>query len=229
MEIILTEDGSHTLFSPRFNEIYHSRHGALQESRHVFIEQGMDYVLDSAAFSTQKENEVLRILEIGFGTGLNALLTMLEADKRKVSVDYTTIELYPVPIETIKGLNYTDQLGFEYCYGPYHSLHLIRWNEKHPVRSNFSFQKINQSLIDWQPATNNYQLIYFDAFAPDKQPEMWTADIFRKMYEALAPGGILVTYCSKTSVQRAMKEAGLAIEKLPGAKGKREMIRAHKK
>jgi tRNA U34 5-methylaminomethyl-2-thiouridine-forming methyltransferase MnmC len=223
MEIITTGDGSHTLFSEKFNEIYHSRHGAIQESLHVFIYSGFEVVA-----AAQQNDEPIKIFEVGFGTGLNALLTMLEAEKRNRKVVYETIELYPVAIETIKELNYTNQLGFEFCYGPYHSLHLVRWNELHPIAPNFHFKKINASLTNWQPAHNNYQLIYFDAFAPEHQPEMWSAEIFRKMFEALAPGGILVTYCSKGAVQRAMKEAGFFIEKLPGPPGKREIVRAIK-
>jgi tRNA U34 5-methylaminomethyl-2-thiouridine-forming methyltransferase MnmC len=222
MEIITTGDGSHTLFSEQFNEIYHSRHGAIQESLHVFIRSGLD------AVAAQQSKEPIRIFEVGFGTGLNALLTMLEAEKRNLQVEYETIELYPVAIETIKELNYTNQLGYEFCYGPYHSLHLVRWNEQHPIAPNFHFKKINDSLSNWQPTTGNYQLIYFDAFAPEHQPEMWTAAIFKKMYDALAEGGILVTYCSKGAVQRAMKEAGFTVEKIPGPPGKREMVRAVK-
>jgi tRNA U34 5-methylaminomethyl-2-thiouridine-forming methyltransferase MnmC len=222
MQIITTEDGSHTLFSEQFNEVYHSLHGAIQESEHVFIKQGLDYVLASAL------QEELRIFELGFGTGLNALLTMLEAEKRNIKITYTTMEAHPLPIETIKALNYTDQLGFEYCYGPYHTLHLCRWNERHQITRHFSFKKIHDSVFNWQPATGNYQLVFFDAFAPAIQPEIWSVEVFRKMYDALVPKGILVTYCSKVSVQKAMKDAGFVIEKVKGPIGKREMLRAHK-
>lgn len=223
MQIITTKDGSHTLFSEQFNEIYHSRHGAIQESLHVFIQSGLNAVLPFV-----REGEPVKIFEVGFGTGLNALLTMLEAEKRNLKIEYETIELYPVAIETIKELNYTNQLGFEFCYGPYHSLHLVRWNEQQPITPNFHFKKVNSSLTDWQLPTGNYQLIYFDAFAPEHQPEMWTAEVFKKMFDALVEGGMLVTYCSKGAVQRAMKEAGFLIEKIPGPPGKREMVRAVK-
>lgn len=219
MQIITTQDGSHTLFSETFNEIYHSRHGAIQESKHVFIKNGLEYFNLSA----------MKIFEVGFGTGLNALLTMLEAEKRKIKIEYEAIELYPVAIETIKELNYTQQLGYEFCYGPYHSLHLCKWNETHEITPNFKFKKVNESLLHWQLPTGYFILIYFDAFAPTHQPEMWTAAIFQKMFDALVPNGILVTYCSKSSVQHSMKEAGFTIEKLQGPQGKREMIRALKK
>lgn len=222
MQIITTEDGSHTLFAEQFNEIYHSRHGAIQESQHVFIKTGLDYVLE------QNKTNTASILEIGFGTGLNALLTMLQAEKRNLKINYTTIELYPVDIATIKELNYTQQLGYEYCYGPYHSMHLVRWNEAHDVTPHFNFKKINASVIEHRFEPESFDLIYFDAFAPDNQPEMWSVDVFKAMYRALKPGGILVTYCSKGVVQRAMKEAGFTVEKTPGPPGKREMLRSVK-
>ncbi len=211
------------MFSEQFNEIYHSRHGAIQESKHVFIEAGLNTVLQGLPPA-----EPVKIFEVGFGTGLNALLTMLEAEKRDLKVSYTSIELYPVEIETIKALNYTDILGYQFCYGPYHSLHLVRWNEEHPVTPHFAFKKINASLLEYELPAQAYHLIYFDAFAPEHQPEMWSATVFKKMHETLKPGGILVTYCSKSIVQKAMKEAGFSIEKLPGPPGKREMLRARK-
>lgn len=211
------------MFSEQFNEIYHSRHGAIQESKHVFIEAGLNTVLQGLPTA-----EPVKIFEVGFGTGLNALLTMLEAEKRDLKVSYTSIELYPVEIETIKALNYTDILGYQFCYGPYHSLHLVRWEEEHPVTTHFAFKKVKASLLEYELPAEAYHLIYFDAFAPEHQPEMWSATVFKKMYEALKPGGILVTYCSKSIVQKAMKEAGFSIEKLPGPPGKREMLRARK-
>ncbi|MBL7779293.1 MAG: tRNA (5-methylaminomethyl-2-thiouridine)(34)-methyltransferase MnmD [Chitinophagales bacterium] len=223
MELLITKDGSHTLHSPQFNEIYHSRHGAIQESKHVFIAQGLEYAL--TAFDSQE----LNIFEVGFGTGLNALLTMLHADKRYLKLHYETIELYPLSIETIKQLNYTTQLGFEFCYGPYHTLHLCRWGETHTVTPQMSFKKLQLSLQQASLPENHFHLIYFDAFAPQHQPEMWTVEVFEKMYKSLCTGGVLVTYCSKSAVQRNMRSAGFEIEKLQGPPGKREMIRAHKK
>lgn len=224
MQIITTADGSHTLFSEQFNEIYHSRHGAVEESLHVFIKSGLDYVQ-----SSRLNEDGVSVFEVGLGTGLNALLTMLEADKRKIKIDYTAIELYPVDIDTIKALNYTQQLGYEYCFGPYHSLHLVRWSEMHQITLYFAFKKIQDSLFAYNLPSNTYHLIYFDAFAYTHQPEIWSVEIFKKMYDALAPNGILVTYSSKVVVQKAMKEAGFTIEKIPGPPGRREMVRAHKK
>ncbi len=219
MLIITTQDGSHTLFSEQFNEVYHSRQGAIEEAIHICIKSGLNYF-------TQQE---IKIFEVGFGTGLNALVTMLEAEKRNLNIHYETIEPYPLPIETIKELNYTQQLGYEFCYGPYHSLHLCRWKEWHEITKHFSFKKNDSSLITFNPQPPTYNLIYFDAFAPEHQPEMWTPEVFQKIFDSLIPGGILVTYCSKVSVQRAMKEVGFAIEKLQGPHGRREMLRSHKK
>ncbi len=224
MKIITTEDGSDTLFSDEFNETYHSGYGALAESRHVFIKNGLDYALDN-----HKPVEEIRIFEVGFGTGLNALLTMLEGEKRNFKIYYETIELFPVPIETIKALNYTNLLGYEHCYGPYHTMHLCTWNIAHPITKDFTFKKVNASLLDYASTAGNFHVIYFDAFAPDAQPELWTTEVMRKMYDALLPGGMLVSYCSKVSFQKALKEAGFLVEKLPGPPHKREMVRAVKK
>lgn len=225
MFILTTQDGSHTLFSEQFNEVYHSRKGAIEESKHVFLKQGFDFALKSLSFG---EGFSMRLFEVGFGTGLNALLTMLEAEKQNVAIHYETIEPFPLPIETIKDLNYTQQLGYELCYGPYHSLHLCRWNEWHEITKYFSFKKNNESLITFLPQPETYNLIYFDAFAPEYQPEMWTKEILKKMFEALMPEGILVTYCSKVSVQRTLKEVGFSIEKMQGPHGRREMLLAKK-
>lgn len=153
---------------------------------------------------------------------------MLRAEKKNLKVEYETVELYPVPIEIIKQLNYPQQLNFAYCYGPYHTMHLVRWDEWHELTPYFHFRKINTSLLEVTLTSGTIDLIYFDAFAPEHQPEMWSVEVFRKLYEALAPGGILMTYCSKGTVQRAMKEVGFSLEKLPGPPGKREMLRARK-
>lgn len=226
MQIITTGDGSHTLFSEQFQDIYHSRHGAIQESEYVFIRQGLNYFLNHLPLNSEKKR--VAIFEVGFGTGLNALLTMLVADKKEVKIDYTTIESFPLSIETIKALNYTEVLGYEYCYGPYHTLHLCRWNEKHDVAYRFKFIKIQESLLDYEHRPESFDMIYFDAFSPDTQPELWTSEVMKKMWAFLKPGGILISYCSKIFFQKALSQAGFRIEKLPGPPGKREMLRAHK-
>ena len=218
MQLITTADGSHTLYSEQFNEVYHSRHGALQEAKHVYITQGF----------SQCTAQPLRVFEVGFGTGLNALLTLLQAENDQRSVEYTTIEVQPLSIETIKQLNYTQLLGFAHCYGAYHTLHLCKWNEPVQIKPGFVFQKLQQSLLQVPLPPAAFDLIYFDAFAPEHQPEMWTTAVFAKLYEAAAPGGLLVTYCAKGSVQRSLKDAGWQVQKRPGPPGKREMIAALK-
>ncbi|MBK7149690.1 MAG: tRNA (5-methylaminomethyl-2-thiouridine)(34)-methyltransferase MnmD [Bacteroidetes bacterium] len=223
MEILKTADGSHTLFSEVFNEVYHSRHGSIQESNHVFIDSGLKYFIEQ-----NNPRKPISVLEIGFGTGLNALLTMLHAEKNEVSIHYTTLEAHPVDISIVKQLNYTDLLGFEYCYGPYHTLHLCRWEEMHQVTPFFAFHK-KQSKIEDVHLDTEYDIVFFDAFAPTHQPEIWSKEIFTKLYDAMSPNGILVTYCSKSIAQKAMREAGFVIEKPVGPWGKREMIRAHKR
>lgn len=218
-DVIETADGSHTLFSHQFNEIYHSRHGAIQESQHVFIKEGLDYL--------KKQNnpdQPIRLFEVGFGTGLNALLSILYAENSHVKIRYTTTELYPVSIDTIKQLNYTSLLGFEFCYGPYHTMHLCIRDTYHQITENFEFCFLHADVNN--VAVPKSDIIYFDAFAPTHQPDLWTKSVFEKLYESLEPKGIMVTYCSKSIVQRAMKDAGFKIEKIPGPPGKREMIRA---
>lgn len=224
MKIITTGDGSHTLFTEQFNEFYHSNKGAITESQHVFIQAGLDYALDKI-----EKGKTLRIFELSFGTGLNALLTMLEGEKRNVPLYYETIELYPVPIEIIKELNYTSILGFEHCYGPYHTMHLCTWGKAHPITPIFQFKKVKGAIEQYLSEKNSFDLIYFDAFAPEQQPEMWSGEIIRKMYDLLAPGGILVSYSSKSAFQTLLKDTGFKVEKLPGPPGKREMVRAFKK
>ena len=219
MEIIKTGDGSHTLFSPQFNEIYHSRHGAIQEGKHVFIKHGLQYLAEQGA----KE---LHIFEVGFGTGLNAILTLISAKELGIKVYYESIELYPVPLEIIEQLNYSAMLEDDAYRTLYHSMHQFTWNEAHEITEYFMLKKIEGSLLGYQPEPNNSQLIYFDAFAPEHQAEMWTTEVMKKLYDALQHDGLLVSYCSKSMFQRALKQAGFNVGKLPGPPGKREMVRA---
>ncbi len=227
MYIITTKDGSHSLFSEKYDEIYHSGNGAIQEGRHVFIKSGFEYGLQNLSDSDSK-NE-LKIFEVGFGTGLNALLTIIAAQKQGVSVYYETIEKYPVLLEVIKELNYTQLLENEKYRPPFHSMHLSTWNNEHAVTSNFTFKKIHESLLNFQPPLQAFNVIYFDAFAPENQPEMWTVDVMRKLYQLLKPDGILVSYCSKSSFRKTLVAAGFEVDKLQGPPGKREMVRAHKR
>lgn len=214
---VLTRDGSSTLYVERFDEHYHSIHGALQESMHVFIRNGLEYKLQT--------HSSISVLEVGFGTGLNALLTYLYS--QHAHVHYTGIEAYPLSSDQLAWLNYPSMLEQEGVKEAFYQLHQLSWNEKHQIDFRFEFTKYEILLQDYQPA-QLFDLIYFDAFAPDSQPELWTLDIFRQMFRNCEHDGILVTYSAKGNVRRAMISAGFQVEKLPGPPGKREMIRAVK-
>jgi tRNA U34 5-methylaminomethyl-2-thiouridine-forming methyltransferase MnmC len=220
-EIILTSDGSHTIAIPEMNVTYHSSHGAIQESQHVFIDAG---------FRHAAKQKPLRILEMGFGTGLNAFLTLIETEKINLPVHYTTIELFPLQQTEMALLNYCEQLNRKDLGAIFQRLHHCNWEEEARITDHFTLQKLNTSLLTLQPAgLAPFNLIYYDAFAPTAQPELWTTEIFEKLYGLLSIEGILVTYCSKGDVRRAMQAAGFSIEKIPGPRGKREMVRAEKR
>lgn len=215
-KIIITEDGSSSIYLPAFDEHYHSVHGALQESKHVFMKMGWEPV-------AEKQDEI-SILEIGFGTGLNAMLVLEEVQKYpEKTVRYTSLEAYPVSNTDAAQLNY-----FGTNRELFLSLHEAEWENNFSPIENFTLLKKKIALEGYQPKENQFDLVFFDAFSPRVQPELWTADIFRKMYSSMKPGGKLVTYCSKGEVRRSMVAAGLTVEKLPGPKGKREMVRAEK-
>jgi tRNA U34 5-methylaminomethyl-2-thiouridine-forming methyltransferase MnmC len=196
-----------------------TRHGAIQEGKHVFIKYGLQYLVEHGAIE-------LRIFEVGFGTGLNAILTLIAAKVLGIKVHYESIELYPVPLDIIEQLNYSAMLEDDTYRPLYHSMHQCPWNEEQKITPYFTLKKIEGSLLNYQPEPNNSQLIYFDAFAPEHQAEMWTTEVMKKLYDALQQNGILVSYCSKSMFQRALKEAGFSVGKLPGPPGKREMVRA---
>lgn len=219
-KIIMTNDGSHSIEVEGTGETYHSRFGAIQESLHVFINAGLMPLL--------KASETINIFEMGFGSGLNALLTLIEAEKNQQKICYECVELFPVEKESIVLLNYCAQLQRNDLKKIFESLHTCEWKKEILISPYFSFQKNNSSLVDYMPL-HEFNLIFYDAFAPGTQPELWTKEIFQKLLGILSKNGILVTYCSKGEVQRNLRSAGFAIEKLPGAKGKREMIRAIKK
>lgn len=221
-EIIKTADGSATIFLPEWNEHYHSRHGALQEALHVFIKSGFHHLLQ------KKEMEGIHILEIGFGTGLNALISYYEAARRKVNIDYTGVEAYPVSEEEIRALDYASLFAEKDASAVFKILHECSWSQKIPISSFFTLQK-QQMFFREIKAENVFDLIFFDAFGPRVQPELWTEEIFAVMYRALRDEGVLVTYSAKGSVRRAMQAVGFLVERLPGPPGKREMLRATRK
>lgn len=217
-EIIITSDGSTTIRIPDWNENYHSTHGAIQEAKHVFIKNGLEL------FQNQ---ESVSILEIGFGTGLNAFITFLET-LTKEKVNYIGVEAYPISIEEVKQLNYVSQLEALKYQMIFDKMHTCDWNYQQLIADNFLLTKRKQFFQDIEDK-NQYDLIYFDAFGFPLQPELWSDVIFKKMYDALLPNGILVTYACRSSIKNAMLSVGFSIEKLPGAPGKREMLRATKK
>ena len=215
-ELQLTADGSHTLFIPEMDEHYHSVNGAIQESRHVFIETGLKSM-------PKKE---IRVLEIGFGTGLNAFLTWLETEKSGQTCYYATIERFPLDPHITEALNYAEQINPE-RKEDYQALHTAAWDEPICLSNNFTLHKLKgDSNQDGLP--DAIDVVYFDAFAPEKQPEMWNQAIFDRLFAAMQPGGVLTTYCAKGVVRRMMQKAGYTVERIPGPPGKREMLRARK-
>ncbi len=225
-QIITTGDGSTTIQIPEWDEQYHSKHGAIQEARHVFIKQGLHYIL-SRNEDHINAPDTISILEVGFGTGLNALITFLEAEDLNVSVDYVGVEGYPVEMDEIKQLNYTEQMDMPEVQVLFEKMHALPWEAHHKLAHNFKLTK-QHKMFDAIDDVNTYDLVYFDAFGARVQPELWTESIFQKMYNALADNGVLVTYSAKGSVRRAMQTVGFNVEKLPGPPGKREMLRATK-
>ncbi|TYZ13478.1 tRNA (5-methylaminomethyl-2-thiouridine)(34)-methyltransferase MnmD [Hymenobacter lutimineralis] len=222
VEVRTTADGSSTLYVPALNEHYHSTHGAVQEAQHVYLRAGLEPLLAAASAP-------VRVLEIGFGTGLNALLTLQRSLVSPMLITYDTLEKYPLPLSVI------EQLGVErYILNPelqdlHRQLHTAPWNEDVLLAPHFRLRKIDQELQQTTLPENQYHVIYFDAFAPEKQPDMWTDAVFTQLYEATAPGGCLVSYCAKGSFKRSLLAAGWQVEKIPGPPGKREMTRAWKR
>ncbi|MDY6801649.1 MAG: tRNA (5-methylaminomethyl-2-thiouridine)(34)-methyltransferase MnmD [Bacteroidota bacterium] len=216
LKIIHTKDGSSTLYSPVFKEHYHSVYGAINESKHVFIDAGYNYLNLSS----------IKVFEIGFGTGLNALLTYLESAKKEGIVEYTGIELYPVTHNVIQKLNYTQILSKK-TKEIFDQMHEVSWNKRIKISNHFYLTKIKADFNNYQ-FTRKYNLIFFDAFAPDKQPALWNHQNFIKIYEAMENQGVLTTYSSKGLVKRNIRNAGFQLERLPGPEGKRHMLRAIK-
>jgi len=216
--LIITEDGSHSIYVPELDENYHSTHGAIQESMHVFIESG---------FNIHKK-KALNILEIGFGTGLNALLTLINCEKYGNAVRYFGIEKFPLTEKEFSVLNYTDSLG-EQWHNLFIEMHKRAWNAELKLTSNFSLHKIeyDANSLDLEKLPP-FDLIYFDAFAPNKQVELWNRLLFQRIYDHSAPEAIFVTYCAKGIVRRDLQSVGFNVERIPGPPGKKEMLRAIK-
>jgi len=221
-ELVITGDGSHSLFLPDQNEHYHSYHGAINESRHVFINAGLDY------YFKQKNVSEINILEVGMGTGLNVFLSFLYAiENPSLIINYTATEPFPIEPKFVKQLNYTSKLGADKYVSEFNSIHESLFDLIIKFNPGFSLIK-RKSRVEEVLVNSQIDIIYFDAFAPRVQPELWSKDVFEKLYACLKPGGILVTYCAKGEVKRTMKSVGFTVESLAGPPGKREMVRAVK-
>jgi tRNA U34 5-methylaminomethyl-2-thiouridine-forming methyltransferase MnmC len=213
-ELRITEDGSHTIFVSSLDEPYHSIHGALQESEHVFINQGFKSIATT----------YIRILEIGFGTGLNIALTLAESNRERSIVDYHAIEKYPLDYQEYTKLNFWKKID-AVTHEEFLEIHNSPWGKKIDLNDHFTLHKEQSDFRTMNPE-GLFDLVYFDAFDPQKQPYLWSEEVFSHISEHVKTGGILVTYSAKGSVRRALKVCGFVVEKVPGPPGKREMIKA---
>ena len=219
IKIITTSDGSHSLLNEELNETYHSVHGAIQESAHVFIKNGLDY------FVHQFKAESISILEVGFGTGLNALLTIHHTLKTARPIKYVALEAFPFEEDVWSALNYTDTIGLKEYFL---NLHRCSWETEQTILPSFQLLKLHTTLQHVELKPKSFDLIYFDAFAPNKQAELWTFPMLQKVSEAMKMDAVFVTYCAKGQLKRDLKTLGLVTETLPGPPGKKEMVRAIK-
>ena len=215
--IIETADGSKTIQLEEWQEQYHSKHGAVQEAYHVFIKHGLEYI----------ETTAVNLLEIGFGTGLNSLITLIEAKKKDIALNYVGVEQYPVTLDEVQKLDYVSTLSAQAFEKEFGVMHSCPWEKETVISENFKLTKQKKDFLEVEDS-DLFNLIYFDAFGPRVQPELWTEDVFQRMYHALKVEGILVTYSAKGSVRRAMQKVGFSVERLDGPPGKREMLRATK-
>jgi tRNA U34 5-methylaminomethyl-2-thiouridine-forming methyltransferase MnmC len=216
-KIVETKDGSHTIFIPEWNESYHSKNGAIQEAKHVFIQAGLSLF----------KGKSISVLEIGFGTGLNAFITFLEAKEVNQQINYVGVEAYPVVLEEVEKLNYVKELKADREKAVFQKMHTSNWEHETELSSFFKFNKRKQFFQDIKDV-DSFDLVYFDAFGFNLQPELWTEEIFKNLFVAMKKDAVLVTYACRTSIRKAMLSVGFRVEKLPGAPGKREMLRAFK-
>ena len=220
-QLKITGDGSHTLWLPQLNESYHSTHGAIQESQHVFIKEGLAYRSGTDA------DHKLKVLEIGFGTGLNAWLTAIFSEQKELHVDYQTLEPFALAEQLINQLNYAQCHQLEKHAALFKQLHMCHWEQAVQLNPYFSITKFATKVEDWQPQST-FDVLYFDAFAPNKQPEIWHESVLAKLYQVLNPNGVLVTYCAQGKFKRALASQGFVVESIPGPPGKKEMTRGIK-
>lgn len=220
-EIMITSDGSNSLFVPELNEHYHSYHGAINESKRIFIELGLEYAC--------RDKSNIRILEVGMGTGLNVLMTIINNESLHKTIEYDAVEAYPLDNELVNALNYTKIINHPNGEKYFKHIHAAPWNETEKLSDSFSLTKIEAEIENIEFSDEQYDLVYFDAFAPEVQAELWTEEIFEKMHRLLKPDGILVTYCVKGVVKRNLMKVGFEVQKHKGpVNGKREVLRGVK-
>jgi tRNA U34 5-methylaminomethyl-2-thiouridine-forming methyltransferase MnmC len=219
VKIIVTEDGSHSLYHEGLKETYHSFHGALQESVHVFIEKGLRFWRTKSGLPKEVD-----IFEVGFGTGLNALLAAQFAIENEVRVNFTSLEPFPLGLDIITQLNYAQLIGQDKLKTVFEELHNAKWDTAVEINPFFSIHKVKNKLEDFQ-TEERFDVLFFDAFAPSKQAELWTADLLQKCYNLLRGGGVFTTYSAKGQLKRDLKSVGFELETLPGPPGKKEMVR----
>jgi len=218
-DLVMTQDGSYTLYSKDHRVTYHSKYGAIQESNHVFVDSGLLPVL--------KKQDKISILELGFGTGLNVLLTWKNiVDIDTVHVDYHSFDVYPLPEDLLNACVYEDHLKIPTTISK--NILTSDWDKLIEVDSRFTLTKHNKDILEETLTDNYFDIVYFDAFSPESQPELWSASLFEKIYESMTGQAVLVTYCAKGEVKRILKKIGFTLESLPGPPGKREMTRATK-
>jgi tRNA U34 5-methylaminomethyl-2-thiouridine-forming methyltransferase MnmC len=219
-DLVMTQDGSYTLYSKDHRVTYHSKYGAIQESNHVFVDSGLLPVL--------KKQDKISILELGFGTGLNVLLTWKNiVDIDTVNVDYHSFDVYPLPEDLLNACVYEDHLKIPTTISK--NILTSDWDKLIEVDSRFTLTKHNKDILEETLPDNYFDIVYFDAFSPESQPELWSISLFEKIHESMKNEAILVTYCAKGEVKRILKKIGFTLESLPGPPGKREMTRATKR
>ncbi len=224
IKIIETGDGSHSVLNLAMHETYHSRHGALQESQHVFIREGLYHWKD-----TYPDIRELHVFEMGMGTGLNLILTLRDALKNPdISYHYTALEAYPLEASVAAQLNYLVVLDDKPLNSLFQKIHQLEWDEVHELLPNFTLEKRQTCLEDFNSEERTYDLVYYDAFAPNKQPELWTYAVMDQLQQLMKEGAIFVTYSAKGQLKRDLRSLGLKVESLAGPPGKAEMIRATK-
>ena len=222
IEIITTSDGSHSLLNTELNETYHSTHGAVQESIHVFIKNGLEF------FVQRNKSSHINILEVGFGTGLNALLALQYSLTHPVNIDYESLEAFPVDLPTVSQLNYPKEISLPEADKYFRQLHQSAWDQSDAITNSFKLLKRHVKIQEADLGAERFDVIFFDAFAPSKQPDMWELPILQKIEASMRNRAVFVTYCAKGQLKRDLKSLGLVVETLSGPPGKKEMVRAVK-